>query len=147
MKRLGSFVAAAVVGAAAMLPAALTAPASAAAAARHRAAPVVLDCVNAPHVRPGYYMLACGDGNNYLTGMRWRSWTARSASASGTDVANDCLPFCAAGHFHRYRAEIRLDRPVRWAGHSGRSHFTRITIMYPVGRPEGAPPVSSFPLP
>ncbi|WP_235215374.1 hypothetical protein [Phaeacidiphilus oryzae] len=108
---------------------------------------VLLDCLNHPHVRPGYYMIACGDGNNYLTGMHWRWWGGGSAKAVGTDVANDCVPYCAAGHFHRYRAVVRLDRPARWTGHPGRLRFSRLTVSYPGARPAGAPRAFSFPLP
>ena len=65
--------------AAALFTAAL-APASAAPAASPRAAhavqrqpsqPVIVDCVWQPHVRPGDFMIACGDGNSYLSKLHW----------------------------------------------------------------------------
>jgi hypothetical protein len=69
---------------------------------------VVLDCQGHPHVRPGHYTLACADGNDYLSGLAWTSWGPRLASATGTEHVNDCVPYCAAGHFHSYPVNVVL---------------------------------------
>jgi hypothetical protein len=53
---------------------------------------VVISCLGRPEVRPGSVTLACADGNDYLTGLSWTSWTPRLASGYGTQVLNDCLP-------------------------------------------------------
>jgi hypothetical protein len=42
------------------------------------------------------------DGNDYLTRLSWTSWTPGLASGYGTQVVNDYLPYCAAGHFDSY---------------------------------------------
>ncbi|HMI27195.1 MAG TPA: hypothetical protein VK594_22155, partial [Streptosporangiaceae bacterium] len=60
------------------------------------------------HVRPGRYTLACADGNDYLSGLAWTSWGPRLASATGTEHVNDCVPYCAAGHFHSYPVNVVL---------------------------------------
>lgn len=45
---------------------------------------VVISCPGRPEVRPGRFTLACADGNDYLTGLSWTSWTPRLASGYGT---------------------------------------------------------------
>ncbi|WP_037607142.1 hypothetical protein [Streptacidiphilus rugosus] len=110
-------------------------------------APVLLDCVGHPQNRPTQYVVACGDGNNYLVALHWTQWNGTAARASGTDAANDCRPYCAAGHFHRYPVEVTLDGPVSWAGHDGTVRYTRLTLDYPGDRPAGMPAHFVFPLP
>ena len=58
---------------------------------------VVLDCWGHPHVRPGHYTIACGDGNDYLSGLAWTTWGPRLASATGTENINDCVPTAPPG--------------------------------------------------
>jgi len=69
-----------------------------------------------PHYRPTRIVVACGDGNLQLLSLRWAHWNDRAASARGVVWANDCTPFCAAGHFHRYTARIRASQPGRCRG-------------------------------
>lgn len=38
-----------------------------------------------------------GDGGNIVTGLRWSSWTASSATAEGTSNIQNCVPNCASG--------------------------------------------------
>ncbi len=112
-----------------------------------QAGPVVLGCVGEPQTRPGTYLLACGDGNNYLTSLHWSQWGAKGARAVGTDVANDCLPYCAAGHFHDYPAVVTLTGAEPWKGHPGVERFTRLTLEYPGARPTGVQQQLSYTLP
>ncbi|AEW99290.1 hypothetical protein [Streptantibioticus cattleyicolor] len=128
--------AAVLIGAGAAM-AAVTASAPASAAPPSGAHPVVLDCADQARVRPGSFLLACGDGNNYLTSLHWSGWSPGSAVATARDQVNDCRPYCAAGHFHGYRATVRLDHPKAWPGHPGRWHFTRLTVHYPANHPAG----------
>ncbi|RAG83862.1 hypothetical protein DN069_19840 [Streptacidiphilus pinicola] len=118
-----------------------------AASASSTSTSVLLDCAGAPQTRPGTYMLACGDGNNYLTGVQWSTWSADSATAKATDQANDCTPYCAVGHFHGYPVDVRLDEPVPWTGHPGEQRFSRLTLDYPGARPPGMPAHFVWPLP
>jgi hypothetical protein len=90
---------------------------------------VVLDCRGHPQVRPGRYTLACGDGNDYLTGLAWRSWTPGLASATGTEHVNGCVPYCAAGHFRSYPVDV-----VLWGSRAagpGQHRYTKVTMLYP----------------
>lgn len=94
---------------------------------------VVLDCLGHPQVRPGHFTLACADGNDYLTGLTWTSWAQGLASATGVQAENDCLPNCAAGHFHSYPVDV-----VLWgsaAAGPGSQRYTTVSLLYPGARP------------
>jgi hypothetical protein len=80
-----------------------------------------------PIVRPASIMAACGDGNFYFTGLHWTSWTAQRAAAVGVAHANDCTPYCAAGHFHTYRAAVSLSLPQSCGA---KREFTRLTWRF-----------------
>jgi hypothetical protein len=97
---------------------------------------VVIDCQGHSVVRPGSFTLACADGNNALTGLTWTSWGARLASGFGTQVMNDCIPYCAAGHFHRYPVLVVLWGPAALHGHPGTLHYTEMTLIYTGARPQ-----------
>lgn len=86
--------------------------------------------------QPRSLVLACADANYELASLRWRSWGARTATAAGTARANDCTPYCAAGHFHTYRMTATADRLVRCG--TART-YARLTMVYPGARPKGVP--------
>jgi len=46
---------------------------------------------------------------------------------------NDCVPYCAAGHFHRYRVNVVLWRPA--AAGPGSQRYTSVTLLYPGAHP------------
>jgi hypothetical protein len=94
---------------------------------------VAINCQGQPQVRPRSFTLACADGNDYLSGLRWTSWAPGLASATGLQTVNDCVPYCAAGHFHRYPVDA-----VFWgsaAAGPGSQRYTKITLLYPGARP------------
>ncbi len=105
---------------------------------------VVLDCLGHPQVRPGRFTLACADGDDYLTGLTWTSWGPGLASATGVQAEDDCVPYCAAGHFHSYPVDV-----VFWggaaAGPAGQ-RYTRVSLLYPGARPAyaGEPGPATF---
>lgn len=90
-----------------------------------------------PAIRPAEVVIACGDGNFYVSKLEWSRWTATGASAAGTAHVNDCKPYCAAGHFHAYAISLRLTRP-RTCAH-GRREFTRFTYRFPASKPADIP--------
>ncbi|HLI35939.1 MAG TPA: hypothetical protein VKV80_01170 [Streptosporangiaceae bacterium] len=121
---------------AAASPRAVPVPATAAhAVSRASAGPVVINCLGKPQVRPGTIVLACADGNDYLGALSWTSWTQPLASATGTQHENDCIPSCAAGHFHSYPVLVVLWRSAPVTGHPGLRRYTMITLIYPGARP------------
>ncbi|MFI8946415.1 hypothetical protein ACIGO6_07825 [Streptomyces sp. NPDC053750] len=108
--------------------------------------PVLVDCLWQPKVRPDDFLLACGDGNSRLVALRWFHWDAHSAVGRGTNAVNDCDPYCAVGAFHSYPVTVRLDRPRTWEKDPSERQYTRMTLTYTDGRPEGFPRVVTYPL-
>jgi hypothetical protein len=45
-------------------------------------------------------VIACGDGNRYITGIHWTNWGKKSAKAAGVLHWDDCQPACFSGHYH-----------------------------------------------
>lgn len=86
-------------------------------------------------VEPRSIVVACGDGNFYVTNLRWSSWNQLEARASGTGHQNDCKPYCAAGHFHTYRVTVHVFRVASCAG--GRREFTRFAYAFVGAKPAG----------
>ncbi|MEU6293139.1 hypothetical protein [Streptomyces sp. NPDC046988] len=124
-----------------------TATAAPTAPTRQTTDPVLVDCAGQPEVRPGTFILACGDGNSRLVSMHWYRWDAEAAVGRGSNAVNDCDPYCAAGAFRSYPVTVRLDRPTASAGDPGERHFSRITLTYTDGRPDGSPRTVTQPLP
>lgn len=99
-----------------------------------RPAPVVvLDCLSKPRTEPRDFVLTCADGNTALNRLGWTSWTATMASAVGTLTENDCIPYCAAGHFHNYPVLVVLWRPV---GYLHGQRFSELTMIFTGARPK-----------
>jgi hypothetical protein len=92
---------------------------------------------------PKSIVLACADGNNFLKGLRWRSWGAVRATATGIATVNDCVPFCAAGHFHLY--EVRATATTLRRCGSAR-YYARVRVDYLEDRPKGAARSSAYSL-
>jgi hypothetical protein len=114
----------------------LSGPAQAAPA--HPASPasrmVVFDCPGQHAlVRPKDFVLACADGNSAFEKLTWATWAPGLASAQGTLVQNDCTPYCAAGHFHRYPALVILwgSKAIRPGEHA----YTKLTLILTGPRP------------
>lgn len=74
------------------------------------------DC-QTPSLEPDEIVLTCADYSESLEGLRWSSWSATEATATGTFVYNDCRPSCAGGHDHDVpNTKVTLTAPVRGAG-------------------------------
>ncbi|MFJ3222027.1 hypothetical protein ACIPJS_01485 [Streptomyces sp. NPDC086783] len=137
------FRAAVLFGAAAALAAATAAaspaaaPRSADTAGQRVSRTVLVDCFERSQVRPADFILACGDGNSRLTSLHWTRWDAKRAVATGFNVVNDCKPYCAAGTFRSYAVTVRLDHPQTWKKQPQLSHYTRMSLTYTDGRPDG----------
>ena len=97
--------------------------------------PTIPDCFTRV-VAPRTVTLACGDGNFWLGGLRWSGWGAATATATGTAHANDCKPYCAAGHFHAYPVTVAASRPATCLG--GLRQYTRLSLRYTAARRPGA---------
>ncbi|MET9572481.1 hypothetical protein ABZY34_25730 [Streptomyces virginiae] len=101
--------------------------------------PVVVDCFSKPQIRPKEYLLACGDGNNRLVNLHWNTWTPKTATATGTDLINDCRPYCAAGRFRPYPVTVTLSHPQPWPDHPDTHRYTTIRLLYTHTTPTPTP--------
>jgi hypothetical protein len=95
--------------------------------------PTIPNCGSAA-VAPKALTLACADANYGLVRMSWQAWGAAATAGMGSASANDCTPYCAAGHFHTY--------PVTATASSlrtchGRRQYTLLVLRYPGKRPPG----------
>jgi hypothetical protein len=64
------------------------------------AVPVLSYCLKPATVKPSSIVIACGDGNRYITGIHWTNWGKKSAKAAGVLHWDDCQPACFSGHYH-----------------------------------------------
>ncbi|WP_405550904.1 hypothetical protein [Streptomyces sp. NBC_01171] len=112
----------------------------------HRTAPVLVDCQWRKDVRPADFILACGDGNSRLNGLKWVKWDSESAVAEGVNVVNDCDPYCAKGIFRSYHVTVRLDRPAEWKKNPDVKRYTRMSVTYDDARPKGFTQTMVYPL-
>ena len=97
--------------------------------------PVIVTCANKPQVQPKSYLLACGDGSSWLSRLRWSSWTAGEATASGNFTFNTCTPNCAQGKFITSPVLVVLWRTSAVPHHAGQREFLRMTVIYTGKRP------------
>ena len=95
--------------------------------------PTIPNC-GRPVVAPKALTLACADANYGLVRMSWRHWGAATTTGTGSASANDCTPYCAAGHFHTYPVTATASR-LR-ACRAGRQ-YTLLVLRYPGKRPAG----------
>jgi hypothetical protein len=98
---------------------------------------VVFDCPGrpAPLVRPGTFILSCADANSFVGKLSWTSWTPGVASATGALEDNDCIPNCAAGHFHAYPAVVLLWGNAAVKNHPAEHAYTKMTLVLTGPRP------------
>jgi hypothetical protein len=93
--------------------------------------PVVFGCPAQGHlVRPGQYVFACADGNDYLADVHWTSWARGQASAVAEQEVNDCTPYCYDGHFRSYPVSVTLWGSAAVPGHPGEQRYTEVTLRY-----------------
>jgi hypothetical protein len=105
-------------------------PAGALAASVASESAVMVNCANQRQVRPAQFVLACADGNAYLSGLHWSTWRS-SAYGTGTWRINDCTPSCAGGTFRSFSALVTLWRPEALPRHRGVRYYSKITIVLP----------------
>src|ERR1700750_2646903 len=102
------------------------------------------DCIHEA-VKPSHVLIACGDGSLFMTGIHWSRWARKSASGTGTAHLNDCIPFCAAGHFHKYKARIKLSS-AHFCRKEQTTQFRRLRLTWVNGTPPNTPSKISDPI-
>jgi hypothetical protein len=93
------------------------------------------DCVHEA-VRPHQIIITCADANFVLTGLRWSHWGRRTATGTGSAKINDCKPFCAKGHFHKYPVSVRLSS-AHFCRSAGKTQFRRMRLTFTHKVPAG----------
>lgn len=119
--------------------------------------PVVSDCGLASYsVRPATMALTCADGGIVATHLRWATWGAMAAEATGTATVRDCSPSCSTGKTSS--VPIRLFLTSSKASDAGNSTtssdapvisvFDHATMRFTGNTPHGwsGPPVGDYPL-
>lgn len=124
--------------AAAMAIAAVTAVIPASAATHVRLA----GCGDKPAYKPKRVIIACGDGAFRVHGLKWSTWTRKTASGNGTADVLTCDPSCAGGQFKSYPIKLTADRP-KACPKNGRQ-FTRLTYSFKNKKPKGAKSTESL---
>jgi hypothetical protein len=124
---------------------ALSAPFAAHAATAHEATDetrasavpsvAVYDCLNQPEVRPSTFDLFC-DGSGSFTRLRWNTWNASMATATGVLYLNSCVPDCAHGTWSHRTVDLVFWRSEPVRGHPGERGYSQMTVLYP-GQPVG----------
>lgn len=96
---------------------------------------VVGNCTKS-QVRPATIIVACADDNLALTHLHWISFGGASARASGSYHVNDCIPYCAAGHFHSYPVRVVLAQAKVCP--DKHDDYRQATVTFTGSRPPGA---------
>jgi hypothetical protein len=91
---------------------------------------VVQPCTGKAEVRPTTFIISCGDGNSYLTKLKWTGWGSSTATADGVYTLNNCDPYCAAGKFVSSDAAVTLTKPKSL---KGQRFFTNLHVGYVSG--------------
>lgn len=88
------------------------------------------------------------DGTYFLSNMTWSTWTATTATGTGTALMDDCNPNCARGRIYRVPVQVTFSQPVKvckpaFNGPGGSRYFwARAAFVYPSGVPVAVSPTS-----
>lgn len=69
--------------------------------------------------------------------IRWKTWTARTATGTGDEWIDPCIPSCADDRYGGYPVKITLSRPGQLGGHLV---FRRISLKFTGKKPPGGFP-------
>lgn len=86
--------------------------------------------------KPRTYTAAGSGASARARDLRWSTWTATRAVASGTAVINDCDPDCATGRTFTFPGRITLSRPATCRAKDGRRLRYFRTLRYTVDVPK-----------
>jgi hypothetical protein len=97
--------------------------------------PRITNCTSTAS-RPRLLILACGDGNAALKGLKWSSFGGAVARAKGEFVINDCEPNCAQGKDLSFPVSVSAGglRTCRGAVRV----YGRVTLTFAARRPRSS---------
>lgn len=90
---------------------------------------VLATCRGKAVVKPTTYVLECFDAINTLTDLRWTTW-GQTATATGTEELNACVPDCAPSQASDYPVSIQM-HGSRVTSAGGLHVYLYVTITYP----------------
>jgi hypothetical protein len=90
--------------------------------------PVLADCEGKAVVKPTTYALGCFDAINTLKDLRWTTW-GQTATATGTEELNACVPDCAPSQTSDYPVSIQM-HGSRVTSAGGLDVYLYVTITY-----------------
>jgi hypothetical protein len=105
----------------------------------------VYDCANQPQVRPSEFDIFC-DGSGSIIHLNWASWNTSTATATGVEYVDNCVPNCASGKFSHQNVDLVFwdSKPVK--GHKGHYGYTKMTTLFPSnGKTSTQTPPGVFP--
>jgi len=93
-------------------------------------------------VKPNSLTQFCADAGAGLTGIKWSSWTSKSAMGTALYSENDCTPNCAAGKIFSTKVSVILSQPTTTHGHL---YLMKVTFKPLVGAKFNLPKGSTKP--
>jgi hypothetical protein len=90
---------------------------------------VLADCAGKPVIKPATYRLGCFNALNTLKNLHWTTW-GQTATATGTEELNACVPDCAPSRATDYPVTIQLSGS-RLTSAGGLHVYLYVTITYP----------------
>lgn len=94
--------------------------------------PALGGCLSKSLVRPSSIEF-CGDGNFFMMGLKWTSWTTADAEGDGVAHQNNCSPSCASGRFRTYNVEVVLSMVKPCS--NGEEEYTKLMYRFIDKRP------------
>jgi len=109
---------------------------------------LVPGCGGKDHAKfePSKIIVACGDGNLFLTKLKWSAWGSTSAKGSGTAHQNTCTPSCAQGRFKSYPVDVTLSK-AKLCTKQQKTEFKKLTYVFTGKKPAGASKKNAVPRP
>lgn len=104
------------------------------------------NCLGKPQVKPAAIVFACADANFGARKLKWTGWGSSFAAATAQVYANDCKPYCAAGHFHNYEAVIVVSGSQLCPGGSKAYKDVTIAFVGPTPYPKAKPADLVYPM-
>jgi len=91
----------------------------------------VTDCADAVQ-HPKSIILLCGDANEYLRALTWKSWGAATTTATGKLGYVVCDPDCASGYEKTVPVNVTLSGTMTC---KGKKLYARMELAFPKGLP------------
>ena len=106
----------------------------------------VVTCGGSGVSRPLGIVVRCRTAATILVRVKWTSWGS-TASGHATAMINNCKPTCLHGKFGFYPVNVTLEQPLAWAGHAGKSYYSKLVLGFTASRPVGFAATRTYVMP